>query len=61
MISDLLVLRWPVRSIGRPKTVGSSLILEGAISPSAAVREPLAVLHHEVDIVQEPAPSGWPG
>jgi hypothetical protein len=33
----IVILRWLIGSIGRPKAIGSSLILEGAISPSAAV------------------------
>src|SRR5204863_19149 len=32
--------------------IGRGFILEHGPSPSAAVREPLAILHHEVDVVQ---------
>jgi hypothetical protein len=32
----IVILRWLVGSIGQPKTVGSSLILESAISPSTS-------------------------
>src|ERR1700722_7963040 len=48
----IVTLRWLVGGIGRPKTVGSGLVLEGPISPAAAVRKPLAVLDHEVHIVK---------
>src|SRR5271163_3451265 len=43
-----------VGGIGRPETVGSGLVLEGPISPAAAVRKPLTVLDHEVHIVESP-------
>src|SRR5216117_2439813 len=32
--------------------IGRSVILERGPSPAAAVREPLAILHHEVDVMQ---------
>src|SRR5207247_5107772 len=35
-----------------PEGTGGGLILEHGPSPHAAVREPLAVLHHEVDVMQ---------
>src|SRR5579863_6707979 len=31
--------------------IGCSVIVEHGVSPPAAVREPLAVLHHEVDVM----------
>src|SRR6516164_7171375 len=34
-----------------PERIGCSIILEYGPSPSAAVREPLAVLHHEIDVM----------
>src|SRR5215831_20247964 len=37
---------------GRRERVGRGVVEERTPSPSAAVREPLAVLHHEVDVVQ---------
>jgi hypothetical protein len=48
----IVILRWLVGSIGRSKTVGITLILESAISPSTAVRKLLVVLQHEIDIVK---------
>jgi hypothetical protein len=44
-----------LRRIGRlsggAKRIGGWVILECAPPPSAAVREPLAVLHHEIDVM----------
>jgi len=34
-----------------PERIGCSVILEHGPSPSAAVSKPLAVLHHEVDVM----------
>src|SRR3989442_3558593 len=45
-------LRRLVSRAGGCERIGRSVVLEGAPSPSAAVREPLAVLHHEVDVMQ---------
>src|SRR5947207_621118 len=36
----------------RLERVGRGVIVELAVSPPAAVREPLAVFHHEIDVVQ---------
>src|SRR6478736_2951659 len=44
-----------LRRIGRlsggAERIGRRVILERAPSPAAAVRKPLAVLHHEIDVV----------
>ena len=49
----------PLRRLGAHcscrKRVGCGVILECRVPPSAAVSEPLAVLHHEVDVML----SGW--
>src|SRR5215469_8132907 len=37
---------------GGRERIGRSVVVERGPSPSAAVREPLAVLHHEVDVMQ---------
>src|SRR5262245_32340472 len=37
----------------RRERVGRAVIVELGVSPSAAVREALAVLHHEVDVMQD--------
>jgi hypothetical protein len=47
----VVFLRRFVRHSGGPKRIGRRVILERAPSPSAAVREPLAVLHHEINVV----------
>ena len=41
-----------VACVAGPERIGRGVILERAISPSAAVREPLAVLHHEINVMQ---------
>src|SRR5208337_4689141 len=51
----VVLLRRRVRSVAGPEGLGRGIILEFGISPSAAIRKPFAVLHHEVDVVQ---PSG---
>src|ERR1700736_2321084 len=48
----IVSLGWLIRGIGGPKTVGGSFIFEGSISPAAAIRKSLAVLHHQVHIVE---------
>src|SRR5689334_20598479 len=45
-------LRWLVGCGGGLEGTGRGVILERAPSPPAAVLEPLAVLHHEVDVMQ---------
>ena len=45
-------LRRHVRRGGGRELAGRCVVLERAPSPSAAVREPLAVLHHEVDVMK---------
>src|ERR1043165_5533859 len=45
-------LRRLVSSGAGRKRVGRSEILEHGISPSAAVREPLAILYHEIHVMQ---------
>src|SRR5262245_32391755 len=47
----VVFLRRIVRFSGGPKRVRRRVILERAPSPSATVREPLAVLHHEISVV----------
>jgi hypothetical protein len=44
-------LRRTGRLSGGAKRIGRRVILERAPPPSAAVREPLAVLHHEIDVM----------
>src|SRR5882762_6768070 len=44
-------LRRLVSQGARPERIGCSVIVEHSPSPPAAVREPLAVLHHEVDVM----------
>jgi len=44
-------LRWRGRLSGGTKRIGCRVILERAPSPSAAVCEPLAVLHHEIGVI----------
>src|SRR5579864_6148180 len=47
-------LRWAVGlSAGLERSRGG-VILEFGISPSAAVREPLAVFHHEINVMLSP-------
>src|ERR1700723_2757521 len=48
----IISLGWLIRGIGGPKTVGGSFIFEGSIPPAAAIRKSLAVLHHQVHIVE---------
>src|SRR5262245_22219385 len=43
-------LRRKARHIAGSERLGCSVIVEHRESPTAAVREPLGVLHHEVDI-----------
>src|SRR5260370_5319464 len=45
-------LRRLVRRCAEPERIGRGVILKLAISPSAAVREPLVILHHEVNVMQ---------
>src|SRR5207247_320567 len=45
-------LRWRVGRGSRREPPGRGIIFERGPSPPAAVREPLAVLHHEVDVMQ---------
>src|SRR5213596_1225898 len=45
-------LRWRVGRGSGGEPPGRGLILEHGPSPPAAVREPLAVLHHKVDVMQ---------
>src|SRR5262245_13293560 len=45
-------LRRTVGGGSRREASGLGVVLERAVSPSAAIGEPLAVLHHEVDVVQ---------
>src|SRR6185369_5566561 len=44
-------LRWIVSHGGRHERIGRGVVLERRPSPAAAVRESLAVLHHEINIV----------
>src|SRR5262249_2820986 len=53
----VVALRWRSSSGARLERVGLGVVVEHRVSPSTAVREPLAVLHHEVD-VQEIARDG---
>src|SRR6266403_686674 len=45
-------LRRLVLQCAGPERIGRGVILELAISPSAAVREPLAILLHEINVMQ---------
>src|SRR5262245_35156429 len=48
----IVSLRWVAgQGTGRER-VGRGVIVEHGISPSTAILEPLAVLHHEVDVMQ---------
>src|SRR5882757_7086876 len=47
----VVFLRRSVRCSGGLKRIGCRVIVELAPSPSAAVREPLAVLHHEASVL----------
>src|SRR5260221_11951065 len=47
-------LRRLVRRCARPERIGRAVILKLGISPSAAVRELLAVLHHEINVMEGP-------
>src|SRR3981189_1093661 len=47
----VVFLRRSVRCSGGLKRIGRRVIVELAPSPSAAVREPLAVLHHETNVL----------
>ena len=47
----VVFLRRIVRYGGRLERIGRRVIVERAPSPSAAVREPLAVLHHEINVM----------
>src|ERR1035438_9933258 len=44
-------LRWLVFQGGGRERIGRRVILERAVTPSAAVREPLAVLQHEINVM----------
>src|SRR5271155_4518363 len=44
-------LRWLVFQGAGRERVGRCVIVERAVPPSATVREPLAVLHHEIDVM----------
>src|SRR5262249_22251096 len=46
-----VLLRRVVGGVAGPERFRLGVILELGISPSATVREPLAVLHHEVDVM----------
>src|SRR6266550_6262592 len=48
----VVALRGLVSRGGGRERIGRSVILERGPSPAAAVREPLAILHHEVDVMQ---------
>src|SRR5579863_6283284 len=48
----VVLLRRRVGRIGGPEGLGCRVILERGPSPSPAVREPVAVLHHEVRVMQ---------
>src|SRR6185503_14272412 len=48
----IVSLRGAVRRRGGSERIGCGVILECPISPSAAIREPLAVLQHEVNVMQ---------
>ena len=47
----VVALRRLAGQSARRELIGCSVILEHGVSPPAAVREPLAVLHHEVDVM----------
>src|ERR1700722_6303945 len=45
-------LRRLIRLCAGPERLGRGVILKLGISPSAAVREPLAILHHEINVME---------
>src|SRR5215475_11907770 len=47
----IIRLRRPVSQGAGRERIGRGVILEDGPSPSAAVRKPLAVFHHEVDVM----------
>ena len=51
-------LRRHVGHVGGHELTGRGVVLERTPSSSTAVREPLAVLHHEVDVMQRPGHRG---
>src|SRR5262249_23230372 len=44
-------LRWRVSQGAGPERIGRGLIIEHGPSPSAAISEPVTVLHHEVHVM----------
>src|SRR3984893_3763416 len=45
-------LRRLIRQCAGPERIGRGVILERRPSPSSAVREPLAILHHEINVME---------
>src|ERR1700710_2307683 len=50
----VVALRWRAGQVARPERVGFAMIFKYGVPPSAAVCKALAVLHHEVHILQVP-------
>src|SRR5260370_7567978 len=48
-------LRRLIRRCAGPERIGRGVILKLGISPSAAVREPLAILPHEITVINATA------
>jgi TonB dependent receptor len=57
----VVCLRRLVRRRGWPEGAGCVFILERAISPATTVGEPLAVLHHEVNVMERVGDQGRTG
>jgi hypothetical protein len=51
-------LRRLIRQCPGPERIGRGVILKLGISPAAAVREPLAILHHEINVMEGTGTSG---
>jgi hypothetical protein len=47
----VVLLRWLVFQVGGPERIGGRVIFERAVTPSAALHESLAVLHHEINVM----------
>src|ERR1700722_6852832 len=54
-------LRRLIRLCAGPERLGRGIVLKLGISPSAAVREPLAILHHEINIMKTGGNQGLAG
>ena len=63
----IVPLRRLIRQRARPERIGRGVLLKLRISPCAAIREPLGILHHEINVMesaglafyQVPCPMPW--